>query len=51
MRFMEGKIISFGGIHPDNEDYKEKLCWIKEQGFKGIKLHPDYQDTYFNDIR
>ena len=18
---------------------------------KGIKLHPDYQDTYFNDIR
>lgn len=48
---MEGKIISFGGIHPDNEDYKEKLRWIKEQGFKGIKLHPDYQDTYFNDIR
>ena len=51
IRFMEGKIISFGGIHPDNEDYKEKLRWIKEQGFKGIKLHPDYQDTYFNDIR
>lgn len=51
MQFMEGKLISFGGIHPDNEDYTEKLRWIKEQGFKGIKLHPDYQDTYFNDIR
>lgn len=51
MQFLEGPLISFGGIHPENEDYKEKLRWIKEQGFKGIKLHPDYQDTYFNDIR
>ncbi len=46
-----GEILSFAGIHPDNSDYKEKLNWIAEQGFKGIKLHPDYQDTYFNDIR
>lgn len=51
MQFMEGKLISFGGIHPENEDYKEKLGWIKAQGFKGIKLHPDYQNAYFNDIR
>lgn len=51
LQFMEGKLISFGGIHPEHDDYKEKLRWIKEQGFKGIKLHPDYQGTYFNDIR
>lgn len=51
MQFMEGKLISFGGIHPECDDYKEKLRWIKEQGFKGIKLHPDYQGSYFNDIR
>lgn len=51
MQFMEGKLISFGGIHPEHDDYKDKLRWIKEQGFKGIKLHPDYQGTYFNDIR
>ena len=51
MQFLEGKLISFGGIHPEHADYKEKLRWIKEQGFKGIKLHPDYQGTYFNDIR
>ena len=50
MQFMEGELISFGGIHPSQEDYKEKLRWIKSHGFKGIKLHPDYQDTYFNDI-
>jgi len=51
MQFLEGKLISFGGIHPEHDDYKEKLRWIKKQGFKGIKLHPDYQETYFNDIR
>lgn len=51
LRFLEGELLSFGGIHPEQDDYKEKLRWIKESGFKGIKLHPDYQGTYFNDIR
>ncbi len=51
MQFLEGDLLSFGGIHPDNDNYREKLRWIKEQGFQGIKLHPDYQGTYFNDIR
>lgn len=49
--FQEGKLLSFGGIHPDCEDYKEKLRSIKEMGMKGIKLHPDYQETFFDDIR
>lgn len=44
-------IYSFGGIHPDNEDYKDILKDLKASGVKGIKLHPDYQDTFFNDIR
>jgi predicted TIM-barrel fold metal-dependent hydrolase len=51
LQFMGGELISFGGIHPDCDDYKEKLQWIKANGFKGIKLHPDYQNTYFNDIK
>lgn len=51
LQFMEGELLSFGSIHPECEDYKEKLHWIKENGFKGIKLHPDYQNAYFNDIR
>lgn len=51
LQFLEGKLISLGGIHPENEDYKEKLRWMKAQGLKGIKFHPDYQNTYFNDIR
>ncbi len=50
-QYREGKILSFGGIHPENEDYKEKLLDLKNRGFLGIKLHPDYQETFFNDIR
>ena len=49
--FQEEPLISFGGIHPDSTDYKEELRQIKSLGMKGIKLHPDYQNTYFNDIR
>ena len=50
-QFLEGRLISFGGIHPDNEDYKEKLRLLKNQGHLGIKMHPDYQHTYFSDIK
>lgn len=42
-------IISFGGIHPESEDYQEKLSMIKELRLPGIKLHPDYQKTYVDD--
>ena len=49
--YQEGKIISFGGIHPETDDYKAQLRQIRDMGVKGIKLHPDYQDMYFNDIR
>ena len=45
------RIISFAGFHPDIENYKEELYKIKENGFLGIKLHPDYQGTFFDDER
>lgn len=45
------KLISFGGIHPESEDYKAQLRELKRMGFSGIKLHPDYQRMMFNDIR
>lgn len=47
----EEGIIAFGGIHPHNENPEEKLDFIKSLGLRGIKLHPDYQDTYINDER
>ncbi len=44
-------ILSFGGIHPDSEDYKGELRRIRDMGFAGIKLHPVYQRVAFDDIR
>lgn len=51
MQFRGDHLLSFGGIHPDSEDYREKLKYLKDHGFLGIKLHPDYQFTFINDIR
>ena len=44
-------LISFGGIHPDDEAPQEKLQYLKDNGFKGIKLHPDYTETFIDDER
>ncbi len=44
-------IITFGGMHPDYEDYKNELKKLKEAGILGIKLHPAYQGIDFDDIR
>ncbi len=46
-----GTLLSFGGIHPDTEDYKKELDHIKALGLKGIKLHPDYQGVMIDDVR
>lgn len=47
----EGRLISFGGIHPDSENYKAELDYIKELGLKGVKIHPDYQGVMIDDVR
>lgn len=44
-------IFSFGAIHPEDDHYKEILRFISENGMKGIKIHPDYQNTNFDDLR
>ena len=45
------KLVSFGGIHPDDENPEEKLAFLKSNGFKGIKIHPDYTGTFIDDER
>lgn len=42
-------ILSFGGVHPKSECYREEIDKIVELGLKGIKLHPDFQDTYIEE--
>ena len=45
------RLLSFGGVHPNTLNYKRELRIIRDLGLQGIKLHPDYQDTYFDDIK
>ncbi len=45
------KIISFGGMHPDCDNVYSKLKFLKDNGIKGIKIHPDYQNTFIDDSR
>ncbi|MCR5005920.1 MAG: amidohydrolase [Clostridiales bacterium] len=42
-------IITFGGMHPDYQNYKQELRLLHESGIKGIKLHPAYQGRNIDD--
>ena len=50
-RFYNGeiKVLSFAGIHPKCENISDKMKQIARLGFKGVKIHPQYQDTYIDD--
>lgn len=43
------RLISFGGIHPCCDDIKGKMKALKDNGFLGVKIHPDYQNTFIDD--
>ena len=45
------RVLSFAGIHPDTEDPEGVIDALADEGFLGIKVHPDYQGTYFDDVR
>lgn len=45
------RLLFFGAIHPDSDDTIEVLQQLKIAGFKGIKLHPDYQGFFADEQR
>ena len=45
----DNKLISFGGLHPQCEDIDGKMAYLKSLGIKGVKIHPDYQNTFIDD--
>lgn len=47
----DGRIISFGGIHPDTDDFKRDIDYVKSLGLKGIKLHAEYQNFVLDEDR
>ena len=46
-----GRLIPFGTVHQDTEDMERVVNGLCENGFKGIKLHPDIQGVALNDPR
>ena len=45
----ETRLFYFGAIHPDCENYKQIIDEIVAMDLKAIKIHPDYQNTFFDD--
>lgn len=43
------RIISFGGIHPQTDNYKRDIDFVVGLGLKGLKFHPEYQDFEIDD--
>lgn len=47
----QGRLVAFGGLHPDCDDYLDELEKIRDMGIKGIKLHPVYHRMDIDDVR
>ena len=47
----ETGILSFAAVHPDDPDALRGLDACAERGFRGIKIHPVYQNTDLDDVR
>ncbi len=41
-------LLSFGSLHPMGEDPEGTLERLAELGFRGIKLHPEFQDFFID---
>ncbi len=45
------RIIPFPSVHPADSAWREAIVRIREEGFRGIKLHPFYQDFFADEDR
>lgn len=41
-------LLSFGSLHPENDDPEGILEGLAAEGFRGIKLHPEFQSFYID---
>lgn len=44
-------LIYFGAAHPDSENVLEEMKRLKQEGVRGIKIHPVYQNADIEDKR
>ncbi len=47
----QGPVYSLATVHPDTPDIPGALAGAQSAGFKGVKLHPEYQDFTLDDPR
>jgi uncharacterized protein len=45
------RLIMFPSIHPADTKWKERISQIKQDGFKGVKMHPYYQNYRLDEKR
>jgi predicted TIM-barrel fold metal-dependent hydrolase len=45
-----GRLVSFGSVYPGSDSAVSEIYRLKENGIKGIKLHPEYQNFYADEI-
>ncbi len=38
------RIVAFGGIHPETDDYKRDIDFVVSLGLRGVKFHCEYQN-------
>jgi uncharacterized protein len=50
-KIMNSRIFPFPSVHPDDTDFAGKISRIRDEGFKGIKFHPYYQDFTIDEER
>jgi uncharacterized protein len=44
-------ITTLAAMHPDDPLNSEQIKMLRREGFRGFKLHPDYQDFFVDDRR
>ncbi len=47
----DDKLVFFGAVHPDDDDFYGTVRWLQKNGFRGVKMHPDYQRFYADEKR
>lgn len=45
------RIVPFGGIYPNEDDWKDQIDYVCSLGLKGLKFHCQYQDFIVDDPR
>jgi predicted TIM-barrel fold metal-dependent hydrolase len=49
LQIQSDRIVPFASVHPADPERDEHIKQVKQAGFKGIKMHPYYQDFYLDD--